>query len=183
MGHLWQGRGVLDLVSAFSRVAKTHPQINLKIAQSNIHELTEHYFENLVEKFQLRSRVQRIGVVKDVNRELIFPSVAIALPYRDTPSIKLLEAMACGKPIVTTKLKWVQEIINDEENGFLADVGDVHGIASKLEKLIENYDLAVTVGQNARKTISELCACEHNCRDILNILTEAKYSSVKLEGK
>jgi len=170
LGHLWQGRGVLDLVLAFSKIIDRYPQAKLVIASTNIHGLTEHYLNKLIRKFKLESRLIRIGKVNDVYHELMLPSTVIALPYRDTPSIKLIEAMAAGKPVVTTRIKWTSELISDGENGFLAGVGDIEEIANKLEIILENPKTADEVGKKARETIKKMCASEKNVRRILDII-------------
>lgn len=51
---------------------------------------------------------------------------------------QILESLACGVPIVSTRVGMAPDVVIDGENGFLADVSDREGIARKVDCLIEN---------------------------------------------
>lgn len=178
LGHLWQGRGVLDLTLAFSLVIKRHPRAKLIMASTNIHPLTEYYFEKIIEKNGLRQSVLRMGVVEDSYRKLLLPSSVIVLPYRDTPSMKLLESMAAAKPVITTRVGWTHELISDGVNGFLTNIGDVKKIAERLELLLGNPELGEEIGKSARAIIEEKCTLNRNATNLLEILKEASYKGL-----
>lgn len=167
MGHLHQGRGVLDLVKAFVLVRERHPEAKLLIAASNVNELTERYFRELVAEHNLASSINRIGVVDDLIKKVIMPATVIVLPYRDLPSIKLLEAMACGRPVVTTDIGWANEVITDGENGFLVTPGDIEGLADRIDSVLSGPELAVKMGGKARETIRAHYADNSTILDIL----------------
>ena len=173
MGHLWQGRGVLDLLMAFSKVAERHPEAKLMMATTNIEVLTEHYFNFLSDKYRLDSRIIHRGIVKDPGSEIMAPASVIVLPYRDAPSIKLIEAMAWGKPVVTTNIGWIPELITDGINGFLVKPGDTDGLADKIEMVLANRELAQAVGKKARETVEEKFSVDRNTGDLLAILHQA----------
>jgi len=67
----------------------------------------------------------------------------------------LLEANACGKPVVSTATTGAQEIIQDGYNGFLVPIGDSKVLAEKIIYLLENPDIAKTMGENGRKLVKE----------------------------
>jgi len=173
LGHLHQNRGVLDLITAFSQIVKHHQQVKLQIANSNVHRLTEHFFNKIVDECNLGSRLIRKGVVKDPYSELFIPSLAVILPYRDSPSMKLLEAMAAARPVITTRIKWTSDLISDGFSGFLVSPGDVKGIAGKIDMLLEDFDLAEEIGKNAREVAKEKCDLDKNGYTLLSILKEA----------
>jgi glycosyltransferase involved in cell wall biosynthesis len=64
----------------------------------------------------------------------------------------ILEAMATGVPIVSTRVGQAQELIIDGKNGFLAAVGDTDRLAENLVLLFENTDLVTHVTDRARTT-------------------------------
>jgi glycosyltransferase involved in cell wall biosynthesis len=57
-------------------------------------------------------------------------------------STSLIEALACGKPIVTTKVSSATSIVKDGINGFVVDQGDLGGFVAKMEKalLLPEFD-------------------------------------------
>jgi glycosyltransferase involved in cell wall biosynthesis len=172
LGHLWQGRGILDLVVAFSNVIKKHPEVRMVVAASNIHKLTRYHFLRLVADLQLSPSVIEKGVVSNVYSEVMAPSTVIVLPYRDSPSMKLLESMAMAKPVITTRLGWASELIIDSENGFLVRPGDIEGLAEKIDMVLDNSELSIEISKKARETIENKCDIVKNASSILSVLEE-----------
>jgi glycosyltransferase involved in cell wall biosynthesis len=74
--------------------------------------------------------------------------------YEGTPNV-VMEAMACGLPIIATRMGDVPELIRDGETGFLVKPGDVAGMTYYLRLLIEDPTLRKTLGTVARSFILE----------------------------
>jgi glycosyltransferase involved in cell wall biosynthesis len=85
----------------------------------------------------------------------VFHTAHIAcLPsYREGLPKVLLEAAACGLPIVTTDAPGCREIVRDGDNGFLVPVRDTQGLALALRSLIDNVALRAKMGQRAREIV------------------------------
>ncbi|MGQ4876410.1 MAG: glycosyltransferase family 4 protein [Promethearchaeia archaeon] len=66
-----------------------------------------------------------------------------------------LEAMACGVPLISTKVGMIPEIIIDGENGFLANIDDVNNLIDLCSKLIENKSLRDKFIKNGLKTVKK----------------------------
>jgi len=62
-----------------------------------------------------------------------------------------LEAMGCGLPIVTTNVPGNQEIVREDENGYLIDVGDTEKLAQDLARLINDETLRKSMGVRSRQ--------------------------------
>jgi D-inositol-3-phosphate glycosyltransferase len=67
----------------------------------------------------------------------------------------LLEAMACGVPVVSTRSGGPDGIITDAEDGFLVQRGDAAAMAARLGQVLEDDGLAAEMGRNARRTIEQ----------------------------
>jgi len=85
----------------------------------------------------------------------LFHSAHIAcLPsYREGLPKALLEAAACGLPIVTTDAPGCREILRDGENGFLVPARDAQAVAVALRRLIDNAALRAKMGRRAREIV------------------------------
>lgn len=77
----------------------------------------------------------------------------VCLPsyYREGLPKSLVEAAACGKPIVTTDTPGCREVVRDGENGLLVPVRDVQALVSALAKLIQEPKLCVVYGKVGRQ--------------------------------
>ena len=79
---------------------------------------------------------------------------AYIVPSREEGGPKgVLEALACGVPLVSTRVGMAPDVIHHEENGLLADIEDVATLAEHLVHLIENRDLAKQYAANGLVTI------------------------------
>ena len=79
-------------------------------------------------------------------------SHVVCLPsYREGLPKALLEAAACGRPIVTTDATGCREVVRHEDNGLLVPVRDAVALAASLERLIRDSDLRQRMGQRGRE--------------------------------
>ena len=67
----------------------------------------------------------------------------------------LVEANACGKPVVSTATTGAKEIIKDGYNGYLVPIGDAQALADKILYLLNNPDEAKKMGENGRELVKE----------------------------
>ena len=67
--------------------------------------------------------------------------------------IVMLEAMACGVPVVATKFGGPPEVITDGENGCLVDPTDIESFAAAMTKLLKYPEERKRMGETARQTI------------------------------
>jgi glycosyltransferase involved in cell wall biosynthesis len=79
----------------------------------------------------------------------ILPSLAEGL------SNALLEAMACGLPVVATNIGGTNEVIKNGVNGILVEPKNSEQLAQAILSLMKNQKYAYRLGINARKTITE----------------------------
>ncbi|MER3570478.1 MAG: hypothetical protein C4348_02685 [Patescibacteria group bacterium] len=68
----------------------------------------------------------------------------------------LIEAMACGKPVISTELGTGTSFVNqDGVTGFVVPPRDSKALAEALEKILKNKNLAQTLGRNARERVKK----------------------------
>ena len=80
----------------------------------------------------------------------------VALPSKhDGLPNALLEAMACGRPVVGGRAGGLPDALEDGLNGVLVEPGDVMGLADAIEGLLADPDRAALMGAAARLTVLE----------------------------
>jgi len=76
--------------------------------------------------------------------------------WREEGTLGLLEAMACGVPVITTPAGVAKDIIKDGENGLLVDFDDKDGLKYLIKKLLDNPDLRNKLRKNAWNTVKNM---------------------------
>lgn len=100
-------------------------------------------------RFEQKSRDALIETYQEA-AVCILPSVWENFPYA------LLEAMACGTPVVATHCGGFPELIEDGVSGFLVSVDDSEALASRISELLAQPQLRNDIGRSARKRVEEL---------------------------
>ncbi len=81
----------------------------------------------------------------------VAPSVPTADGRREGIPVVLMEAAACGLPLVASRLSGIPEIVRDGETGFLAEPGDAEGLANAIERVARSPALGRRLGDAARQ--------------------------------
>lgn len=82
-------------------------------------------------------------------------SIAILPSWREGLPKSLLEAAACGLPMIATDVPGCRELVKEGENGLLVPLQDPKAIAEAIEKLIDNPKLREKFGRAARKMVED----------------------------
>jgi UDP-glucose:(heptosyl)LPS alpha-1,3-glucosyltransferase len=96
-------------------------------------------------------RVRFVGSVSDVRPYYAAADSFLLATLYDPQPNAMLEAMACGLPVVTTPACGAAELLREGESGFLRDALDYAGLADALDRL--DPASALSVGAAARATI------------------------------
>lgn len=110
--------------------------------------------ENQIKELNLGASIELNPPTKNVEEELNKSAIYAMSSRYEGFGLVLQEAMACGVPAVSFACKsGPQDIIHDEEDGFLVRMGDKKAFAQKLMLLMNNYNLRITMGEAARKNV------------------------------
>ena len=104
--------------------------------------------------------------------------IACLPSYREGLPKSLLEAAACGLPIVTTDTPGCREIVHDGDNGFLVPVRDAPALACALQGLIDNPVLRAEMGLRSREMVLAYFSREQIIAETLAVyreLTQRRY--------
>jgi glycosyltransferase involved in cell wall biosynthesis len=84
----------------------------------------------------------------------------------------LIEAAACGRPIVTTNAPGCREIVRNGENGLLVPVRDSRALAEAIRLLVENASLRTAMGAKGREIVLEEFSVERVVNETLGVYRE-----------
>ena len=88
----------------------------------------------------------------------------------------LLEAMACGVPVVTTGVSGITELVRDGVNGLLVQPDRPVDLADSLHRLIKDPELAGRLAEQGRSTITEGFDAATTAAQMASLLTVAEHS-------
>ena len=84
----------------------------------------------------------------------------------------IMEAMACGTPVISTRVAGVPEMVDDGATGLLAPPHDPSALAAAMEKLLRDPALADGLAASARRVAEEKFAVEKTTRALQHLLVE-----------
>lgn len=90
--------------------------------------------------------IEYLGSLEDVRPAIAQASVYVLPSYREGTPRSSLEAMAMGRPVVTTDAPGCRETVIDGHNGFLVPVADSEALASAMEKMARDRELRLRMG-------------------------------------
>lgn len=109
------------------------------------------------------------GQREDIARIMRESHVVVLPSYGEGLPKCLLEAAACGRPIVTTNAPGCREIVRDGDNGILVPVADVEALAGAIEKLVRDPDLRQRMGARGRQRVEAEFSEERVIRETLAV--------------
>lgn len=89
------------------------------------------------------------GSRNDVERIIPSSDLLVLPSFSESFGLVLIEALACGKPVIGSDVGGISEIINSDV-GLLVDPNDVSSIAKAIDKVINDDDLRLVLSMNAR---------------------------------
>ena len=150
------------LLYAFDTVRQSVPNVHLVIGGGSLQPEQRELdvlstMKGIIAERGMESRVHLTGYVAD---DLLVPyyrqAECFVLPSLFEPfGMTAQEAMACGTPVVASKLGGIRDVISSGENGLLADPSNAEEFAGAMSTLLLDPRLRDTVGEQGRKTITE----------------------------
>ena len=137
-GRLIHKKGFDLLIKAFRNVLDSGVQAELILGGDGADRAK---LEGLCEKLAVNEQVRFVGWIDDVQQALDQADLFV-LPSRDEPfGIVMLEAMARGVPIVTTRSQGPAQVLS-EETAFFADINSVEALTAALQAALKNPEQA-----------------------------------------
>ena len=129
-----------------ARRIKEQTRKNVLFVVAGVGSLEEH-LKNLAAELGVKESFKFVGRIKDMPRFLnAIDLLALTSPFEGL-SVAILEAMATGKPVVTTDSGGIRDSVIDGETGIIVPVGDDKTLAEAIIKLFHNRQLAHRMGQ------------------------------------
>ena len=138
-------------------IVKDMPDIELVFVGNG---MMRNELEMLSKKWGIEKNIKFAGFIGDTTKKALYykSSDIFVLPSTmstESFGIVNLEAMACGIPIVASKIGGIPDVVKDGENGLLVPPRDSEALADTIIYLLENEDIRKRMGKNGRDKVED----------------------------
>ena len=158
--RLLRDKGIPELIEAVKILEKNY-HIELQVAGDIFHKNPSSCTPQEIEEWSKISSVTFLGKVSDMVGFWQGCDVAILPSHREGFPKALLEAAACGLPLLGSDVPGVREIVVDGVNGLLFGKGDCQDIARKIKKLSTDQEFRQSAGKASREVIKSRGLSNH----------------------
>jgi len=109
----------------------------------------EYEMEALVEELGIEKSVRFMGVRSNVGPLIAAADLMLLPSQQESFGLTALEAMACGVPVIASRVGGLPEVIDDGRSGFLFTVGNTDEAAEKAVRLLKDKELYKSIQQEA----------------------------------
>lgn len=175
VGRLIAKKGFADLICACRLIAERGKSFRCEIIGEGP---LENELRGQIERLNLHDRVALSGAKPQLEvRQRLATTNVFALPSiidpdggMDNLPTVIMEAMATGLPVVSTRIGGIPEMVVENETGLLVQPGDIAALAGGIEKLIDDRALAQRLGQAGYERAQELFSIDKNVRELCALL-------------
>jgi len=140
---------VQDVVKAFAKIQAALPAKLLLVGDGP--EMT--LICKLVRKLQIEDRVLFLGKQESLEELYSISDLMLLLSEKESFGLVALEAMACGVPCIGTNVGGIPEVIQDGQNGYICELGNIDEISSKGITLLTDQKLHKQFSRQAVETV------------------------------
>ena len=162
-----------SLLRAMAIIRQTCPTFTLEIAGDGVCKAD---LLVMSRDLGIESQVRFLGQVRDVRAVLENASLFILPSLTEGVSLTLLEAMACGLPVVSTRVGGTPEVVVEGETGLLVPPGSPEELAKSILKLLQEPEHSREMGVKARRRLEDI----FNIRQMV-AKYEEMYSSINIK--
>jgi glycosyltransferase involved in cell wall biosynthesis len=147
LGRIGDRKGSFDLLQALAIVKSLHGEVRLYCGGDG--ELAR--FSGRAGELGLAANVVLLGWVRGMakHRQLSRATLFVLPSHAEGLPMALLEAMACGVPVITTPVGGIPELVRDGVDGLLVPPGDPRALAEAIDRLLSDEKLRERLAASA----------------------------------
>lgn len=161
IGRIEKRKGLEILLKAMPSILNACPNAKLRVVGRALSTAYALHLDRLTKELSIDTKVDFVGPISnervpEIMRAadvLTFPSTTGGTEVEGLPNT-ILESMACGLPIVATKVCGVPEVITNRETGLLVTPGSAKEMSDGIIELVDSIEYRKELGRNARNYVT-----------------------------
>lgn len=169
IGSFSENKGQADFVQAASIVCRFVENVVFLLVGGGSASYTT-FVKNEVTRLGIEDKVYFLGFKQNIEEIINSVDVLVCASLVESFSRTIVESMAARKPIVATACGGPEEIVVEEETGFLVPIRNSDKLASAIIQLLTNENRAKKMGYQGRQRVEKLFTVEKYVKNIENII-------------
>jgi mannose/cellobiose epimerase-like protein (N-acyl-D-glucosamine 2-epimerase family)/glycosyltransferase involved in cell wall biosynthesis len=169
VGRLVESKGIRTLLAAHERLSQRGRDIRLLIAGLPDPANPASIPPQEIEAWTTRPHVSHLGFVDDIAALWASAHIAVLPSHREGLPLSLLEAAACGRPLIATDVPGCRAIVRRDVNGLLVPLEDVEALAAAIDHLAGDPELRRKFGQASRELVEREFSARRIGRDVVGL--------------
>lgn len=150
VGRLSPEKGPEVFVRAMAQLLARQPQAHAVVVGEGPMDAE---LAALAERLGAQQRLHFAGLLGDMPAVYNALDVVVSSSHSEAMPLALMEAMACGLPVVATRVGGVPDIVEHGQTGWLVAAGDVNDIAARCAALVADAALRQQMGERGRERV------------------------------
>lgn len=173
IGRLLREKGIFNFLKAAEKIKMKYPNITFTVLGSLDINNNNSISQELLDQYVAKDIINYPGLVSNV-KEYIENSTVFVLPsyYREGLPRSTQEALAIGRPIITTNGAGCSETVIDNLNGKIVDLYSCDSLYNAMDYMINNTDKLQSMGKESRLISEQKYDIEKTNSRIMNILVD-----------
>ena len=171
-------KGILDFLETARLVTRANRNVQFVIVGDG--DYRPEYTRRAVE-MGIEDRVTWTGMVEDAFGEGVFEAADVVCQFSRWEEVfgwTIAEAMAHGKPVVSTRVGGIPELVHDQESGYVVDRGDTETMSKRVLTLLNNALLRRHMGINGKNIVRQKFDLRNNVAKLIAAYGLKEYGSV-----
>ena len=171
LGRFSKVKGIDILLKSFSIICKQSEFNDVKLV---ILGADFGYRDEMFKQVKELKIEDRINIIEKPPRDEVISAYHacefLVLPSRwEMSPLTPLEAFACKKTVISTRIHGIPYVIEHEKNGILVELEDVDGFANSIKMLLQDNEKATKLGENGYEIVKNICNSITMSENILRV--------------
>jgi len=170
VGTLEERKGIRYLIQAFPKIKTSFPFLKLLIVGDPLPGQAKYLVS--LKKLTKDNNMRFLGRRSDAHDIMAAADIVIVPSLSEAFGRVIIEAMACGKPIIAAKVGGIPEIVEDGKTGILIAPRSLDTIAKETTLLLKNKEKMRSMGESGKKRVNDLFTIDMQVKKIERIIDD-----------